>query len=97
MEEIVQGTNKFYIGENEAEPIAEITFKEKDANTIIVDHTYVSDTLRGQGVAGKLVDKIVSYAREQGVKIEPTCPYVKGKMEKSDVYEIGRASCRERV
>lgn len=86
MQEIVKGTNKFYIGESESEPIAEITYKEKDADTIIVDHTYVSDELRGQGIAGKLVEKITSYAREEGLKIEPTCPYVKGKMEKTEAY-----------
>lgn len=87
MEDIIQGKDKFYIGENEAEPIAEITFKEKDAQTINVDHTYVSDQLRGQGVAGKLVDTVVAYAREHDLKIEPTCPYVKKKMENASEYE----------
>ncbi|HLR65140.1 MAG TPA: GNAT family N-acetyltransferase [Pseudogracilibacillus sp.] len=84
--EIVKGKNKFYIGEDEAKPIAEITYQEKDANTIIVDHTYVSDELRGQGIAGKLVDKITTFAREEKVKIIPTCPYVASKMEKTEAY-----------
>lgn len=86
MEEIVKGNGKFYIGEHENSPIAEITFKVKDAGTIIVDHTYVSDELRGQGIAGKLVDVIVSYAREENLKIVPLCPYVLVKMEKNPDY-----------
>lgn len=84
--EIVKGTNKFYIGDNENEPIAEITYKEKDDQTIIVDHTYVSDELRGQGIAGKLVAVITDFARNEGLKIVPTCPYVASKMEKTPEY-----------
>lgn len=87
MSNIVKGNGKFYIGDDEANPIAEITFKEKDAQTIIVDHTYVSDELRGQGIAGKLVEVIVDFAREEKVKIVPLCPYVLSKMEKTPAYE----------
>lgn len=84
--EIVKGTNKFYIGEDENNPIAEITYKEKDKHTINVDHTYVSDELRGQGIAGKLVEVITDFARKENVKIIPTCPYVASKMEKTAEY-----------
>lgn len=84
--EIKKGNNKFYIGEDEQAPIAEITYQEKDEHTIIVDHTYVSDTLRGQGIAGKLVEVITNYAREEGLKIIPTCSYVVSKMEKTTEY-----------
>lgn len=86
MATILKGENKFYIGENEQEPIAEITFKPKDADTIIADHTYVSDTLRGQGIAGKLVEVLTTYAREENKKIVPVCSYVKSKMEKTPEY-----------
>lgn len=83
MAEIIKGDGKFYIGDDEQNPIAEITFKVRDAETIIADHTYVSDTLRGQGIAGKLYDVLINYAREENVKIVPTCSYVQKKMEKS--------------
>lgn len=86
MAKIEKGEGKFYIGDDEQEPIAEITFKEKDPHTIIADHTYVSDALRGQGIAGKLVEKLTTYAREQNVKIVPVCPYVKNKLEKTTAY-----------
>jgi len=86
MAEIKKGNQKFYVGENEQEPIAEITFKPKDTNTIIADHTYVSDELRGQGIAGKLVEVLTNYAREENKKIVPVCSYVKSKMEKTPEY-----------
>ena len=84
--EIKKGNQKFYIGEDEAAPIAEITYKQKDEHTIDVDHTYVSDELRGQGIAGKLVQVITDFAREENLKIVPTCPYVATKMEKETAY-----------
>lgn len=87
MSEILKGNNKYYIGEDENNPIAQITYKDKDANTIIADHTYVSDELRGQGIAGKLFDKLIEFAREENKKIVPECSYVKVKMERSAEYE----------
>ncbi len=91
MANIVAGNNKFYIGEDENKPIAEITFKPADDHTIIADHTYVSDELRGQGVAGKLFDKLIGYARENNLKIVPECSYVQSKMEKTSDYDDVRA------
>lgn len=86
MADIIKGENIFYIGENEQDAIAKITFKQKDAHTIIADHTYVSDELRGQGIAGKLFEKLITYAREENKKIVPLCSYVRAKMEKNPEY-----------
>lgn len=83
MAEILKGDHKFYIGEDEQNPIAEITYKDKDEHTIIADHTYVSDQLRGQGIAGKLLNELIAFAREEKKKIVPECSYVQAKMEKS--------------
>lgn len=91
MAEIVAGNNKFYIGEDEQHPIAEITFKPAEGNTIIADHTYVSDELRGQGIAGKLFNALIDHARKNNLKIVPVCSYVKAKMEKSSDYDDVRA------
>lgn len=81
--EIIRGDNKFYIGEDENNPIAQITWKDKDEQTIIADHTYVSDELRGQGIAGKLFNKLVAFAEQENKKIVPECSYVKAKFKRS--------------
>src|SRR5690625_4676050 len=86
MADIRKGNHKFYVGEDEQNPIAEITFKTKDEHTIIADHTYVSDELRGQGMAGKLLKVLTDYARKENKKIVPVCSYVKSKMEKTSEY-----------
>lgn len=41
-----------------------------------VYHTEVSEVLKGQGIAGKLLEKMVDYARVNKLKIIALCPYV---------------------
>lgn len=87
MNEIKKDKDKFYIGENSANPIAEITFISTDDNKLIVNHTYVSDSLRGQGIAMKLVEKVIEYARVENKKIVPACSYVHKVMTNKDEYK----------
>ncbi|USE84902.1 GNAT family N-acetyltransferase [Acinetobacter tibetensis] len=67
---------EFFLNDAEGQCIAEITYIWRDASTIVADHTWVDDSLRGQGVARQLLDVLVEYAREQQLKIVPVCTYV---------------------
>lgn len=83
--EIKQGHNKFYVGD-ETESKAEIHFVPTGATKMIVDHTYVSDELRGQRVGEELVRALVEYAREQELKVIPLCPFTKLQFERHPEY-----------
>lgn len=83
MTAINRGANKFYVGEDIKDPLAEITFVENGGGKIVVDHTFVSGDLRGKGMGGELLGEVVKYAREKNKKVLPLCPYAKGKMEKT--------------
>ena len=48
-----------------------MTFSKASETLIIADHTGVPDAFRGQGVGRALFDRLVSDARESGVKIVP--------------------------
>ncbi len=43
---------------------------------LTVYHTEVNEEYAGKGFAKLLLDKLVSYARENDLKIVPLCPYV---------------------
>ena len=86
MLEIKKGSQRFYIGESEDNRIAEITYTFNEDNHFVVEHTYVSEELRGQGIAKLLVEKIVSWARKENKKIIPICPYVKDRLENDPAY-----------
>lgn len=86
MEEIKMGCNQFYIGDSEEEALARITFVPS-GDRLIIDHTYVSETLRGKGIAQKLLAKAVEYARQENKKIVPQCSYVEKVMKQGDEYK----------
>lgn len=61
-------------GEN-GKILAEITFPEHAPGVYTIDHTYVNDDFRGQGIAAKLVKMAVDQIHEQGGKVRATCSY----------------------
>lgn len=78
--------NKFaFLNEQAGEKLAEITWQQ-NGSVMVMDHTYVSDKLRGQGVAKQLLNQAASYARENGYKMKAVCSYVVAAFEKSDAY-----------
>lgn len=90
--EQTESKGAFYIEENNVR-LAEMTFSKAGADTIIIDHTEVSDALRGTGAGKKLVTEAVEYARKNNLKIIPLCPFAKTVFERTPEFkdEIGRA------
>ena len=44
---------------------------------IDLQHTYVPESARGHGVAEALAMAAFAYARERGLRVVPTCPFVR--------------------
>ncbi len=82
MIEVKKGTKSFYVGDLEENPLAEMTFVFSDDNTIIIDHTYVSNELSGQGVGKLLLKELLDWTKKENKKVIPICPYAKAQMEK---------------
>ena len=72
--------------------IAEVTFPAQDG-VAVIDHTFVDDSLRGQGVAGKLVRAAADQIRADGQKAEVVCSYAKvwfeNHLEEADLLKKG--------
>lgn len=77
----------FYIYGEEKEILAELEYK-KTGNILIFDHTEVSDKLKGQGIAAKLLAEATKYARDNKLKVKPVCSYVVKKFEAGDYDDI---------
>ncbi len=78
-----QSENKgaFFIEEN-GKRLAEMTFSKAGDTRIIIDHTEVSDALKGKGAGKQLVSAAVDYARKNNIKIIPLCPFAKSVFNK---------------
>jgi predicted GNAT family acetyltransferase len=70
----------FYV-EVDGERLANLSYGRSGGGANI-EHTYVSDRLRGRGVARRLVDAAVAWARQSGTKLSATCSYAKAVFEK---------------
>ncbi len=67
--------NKISLLDEHDKTLAEITFPDVNDHTVNIDHTFVDDSLRGQGVAGKLVKAAAEQIKSQNKKAVLTCSY----------------------
>lgn len=86
MVDIQQGENRFFI-EVDGEKLAEITYVNSGDKQITIDHTYVSEKLRGQKVGNVLVERVVEFARQENLQILPQCSFAVREFEKNKHYE----------
>ena len=81
-----------YVYRPEGGEEAELTFSKVSDTRIIVDHTGVPDSLRGQGIGKALSLRAVEDARTHGVTIIPLCPFFKAQAQRhldwQDVVEL---------
>jgi predicted GNAT family acetyltransferase len=66
----------FYVEQN-GQTIAEMTYVWATKDRIMIDHTEVDSSLKGQGVGKQLLSKAVEFAREKNIKIVPACSFAK--------------------
>lgn len=90
--EYITGKNRIYAVENGVE-VGEITFPERDG-VFVINHTYVDDRLRGQGIASELVRRAVEEIEGRGGRVTATCSYAQLWLARNRGCEItGPLSC----
>lgn len=75
----------FYI-EEKGNRIAELAYTWRSNDVISIDHTEVDENLEGKGVGSALVDRIVTFARQKGIKLILYCPFAKTVFERHQEY-----------
>lgn len=83
IERIEHGSKGAFIIKVNNERLAEMTYSKAGEKLIIIDHTEVSDALRGKGAGKQLVSAAVEYARKNQIKILPLCTFAKSVFDKS--------------
>lgn len=71
-----RGEGGIFFIEQDGEQVAEMTYHRGGQALVIIDHTEVAPRLRGQGVARKLLDAAVQWARDNHIRVGATCSYV---------------------
>lgn len=80
------GTSKgsFFIEGEEGDVKAELTYSKAGEDKIIIDHTEVSEKLRGDDIGTTLVEHAVDYARRNDLTIIPLCSFAKSVIEQDE-------------
>jgi predicted GNAT family acetyltransferase len=76
----------FYVN-YEDELAAEMVYSATSDNIMIIEHTEVSEVLRGKNIGIELVHAGVEYARHHGMKIMPVCPFAKKVLDKKPEWQ----------
>lgn len=76
------GTKGAFFIEEEGNRVAEMTYSKAGETKIIIDHTEVSDSLRGKGAGKQLVMAAVDYARKNNKRIIPLCPFARSVFQR---------------
>ena len=92
----VQGQGGRYVAKPEdSEQIGYLEWEPKRAledDVRVATHTVVPPEIGGRGIAGKLVERMVADAKEEGFKIVPQCSYVEKKFDENPEWSDLRAS-----
>lgn len=94
--EFITEKDRIYVSDGSGRIIAEVTFPTSNGISTI-DHTFVDSTLRGQGVAGKLVKQAADKILADGNKIAATCSYAVAWFQRHPEYPIecsGPVACK---
>lgn len=54
---------------------------------IDMTHTYVPPELEGRGIASELARFALDHARENGLKVIPSCPFIRVYMQRHPEYQ----------
>jgi predicted GNAT family acetyltransferase len=80
--EYIVSKNMIYLINEDKKRVAYVTYPFLKEGVVDIQHTFVDESLRGQGIAGQLLDRLVAELRKDGRKAHLTCPYAKGYFEK---------------
>jgi predicted GNAT family acetyltransferase len=80
------GSKGMFFVEADGNILAEMTYTKPSEQKMIIDHTEVSDELRGKNVGAQLVHTAVDFARTHNIKIIPLCPFASSVFKKKPEY-----------
>lgn len=78
--EVIHNIKKQVFSVTLNEQICELKY-HREGNLLDMYHTFVPDSLRGKGIAGKIAAAALDYVQKNNFTVKPSCPYVKKFMD----------------
>jgi len=83
LNKLVGKKGMFYV-EIDGNILAEMVYSMPAPNKMVIEHTEVSDELKGKSVGYQMVKTAVDYARQNNIKIVPLCPFAKSVFDRKE-------------
>ncbi|MFI3129394.1 MAG: GNAT family N-acetyltransferase [Bacillota bacterium] len=80
--EFIHNNNDISVYNENGETIAIVAFPQNEDGSVTINRTFVGESLRGQGVAGKLMAELAKNLEKTNRKAVPTCSYAVTWFEK---------------
>ncbi|WP_294833844.1 GNAT family N-acetyltransferase [uncultured Gilliamella sp.] len=78
----LEDKNRFYVCDENDNQVGEMTFTRIGQNKATINHTYIEPSYRGQGIADKLLDRVVEKLQQEQREIIPICSFAAKKLAK---------------
>ena len=80
-------TNKIFLKSHDGKIISEITFPKEDDNVVNINYVFVDESMRGKGIADKLMKEAVEQIKKSNKKVIASCPFAKSWFQKNQEYQ----------
>lgn len=81
--EYIVDKNSIVLRDNSGNIFGKVEFEEVEKGVFNIFHTYVDESLRGKGVASKLVKMVKEEIEKRNGKVIAACSYAKKWLEKN--------------
>lgn len=78
--------NRVFVADQSQNVIAQVTFPAVKEGLVDINHTFVNESLRGQGIAGQMMQAVADQLRSHHQKALLTCSYAVKWFEKHPDY-----------
>ena len=82
----VAESNRVFCEDAQGKLLAERTFPDIGYHVVNLSHSFVDESVRGQGVASMLLVEAAVQIRKSGKKVIPTCSYAVKWFQKNPQY-----------
>jgi len=73
--EFIKESNRLYLPDEDGKTVALVEFPPLGEGLVEITRTYVDPSLRGQGIAGTLMEQTALLLRQSGRRARPRCSY----------------------
>ena len=67
--------------------MAEMVYTMYAPKRMVIEHTEVDESLKGQQIGKQLLETLVNYVREHEIKVVPYCPFAKAMLQRTKEWQ----------